>query len=266
MPQGTAGIMCSKNMTQDSIGFASLLKETTKDVHRIVETKAIMKALMKGTLPLKNYCHLLAGLYRIYNTLEACLDKHSNHPIVSQFYFKELYRSESILQDLKFFNYSQECTCKSVSSICDRIEYLSETAPEGLVAYSYVRYLGDLSGGVFLAKRVVKVYNLVSDSLGSKFYQFPGIEQGTYFKNLYRSRLDDIPLAFQSLILKETIHVFESHGPLFDELLMDCKSKCTLVNPKVVASLKSIGLNQAQAHLAMGLLTSLIAIGLAIKH
>lgn len=245
-----------------TLGFSASLKESTKDVHRIVETKAIMKSLMKGTLPLDKYCHLLAGLFKIYSTLESCLDQHSNHPIVSQFLFKELYRSESIGEDLKFFNYSQECNCKSVNSICDRIKLLSETEPIRLVAYSYVRYLGDLSGGVFLAKRVVKIYNLVSDSKGSEFYQFPGIQDGEYFKNLYRSRLDKIPIESQSEILDETITAFTSHGPLFDEMLLECKSKCTLVNQRVSSTLKSIGLVPAQIHVAMGILTSIIAVGL----
>jgi heme oxygenase len=249
-------------MTQETTAFSALLKESTKDDHRIVETKTIMKSLMKGTLPLDNYCHLLAGLFRIYTTLESCLDKHSNHPIVSQFYFKELYRSESLKQDLKFFNYTQKCNCSSVSSICNRIQILSETAPERLVAYAYVRYLGDLSGGVFLARKVVKVYNLVSDSEGSQFYQFPGIEDGNYFKNLYRSRLDDIPLEFQNSILEETIMAFKCHGPLFDDMLLDCVSQCTLLTPTITATVKSIGLTQMQAHLALGIITSVVAISL----
>lgn len=245
-------------------GFSTLLKDSTKDVHRIVETKAIMKQLMKGTLDLDKYCHLLAGLYKIYSTLESCLDKHSTHPIISQFYFKELYRSESLLKDLNYFHYSRECTCKSVTAIVDRIQSISDSDPERLISYSYVRYLGDLSGGVFLQKRIVKVYNLVSDSKGTEFYQFPGIEDGEYFKNLYRSRLNEIPSHAQDGILEETLIAFESHGPLFDEMLDGCKRSCSIVNEGVVESFRSIGINHSHLHLAMGLV--MVAVGFAIKN
>jgi heme oxygenase len=173
-----------------------------------------------------------------------------------------LYRAETLKQDLKYFNYTQKCYCSTVSSICNRIQILSETAPERLVAYSYVRYLGDLSGGVSLARKVVKVYNLVFDSEGSKFYQFPGIEDNEYFKKLYKTRLDDIPPEFHKSILEETEMAFKFHGPLFDDMLLDCASKCTLLNPSVAATVKSIGLSQTQAHLAIGIITSLVAISL----
>lgn len=247
-----------------TLGFSTLLKDSTKDVHRIVETKAIMKQLMKGTLELDKYCHLLAGLYKIYSTLESCLEKHAGHPLISLFYFKELFRSDALLKDLSFFNYSKECNCKSVIAIVDRIQLISETDPERLVAYSYVRYLGDLSGGVFLQKRIVKVYNLVHDSNGTEFYQFPGIEDGEYFKNLYRSRLNEIPTTAQDGILKETMIAFESHGPLFDEMLNGCNRSCTFVNESLVESFRSIGIRHSHLHLAMGLV--MVAVGFAIKN
>ena len=50
----------------DDNNLSVQLKTRTKDVHRIVETKAIMRNLMKCQLPLNQYLHLLRGLTQIY--------------------------------------------------------------------------------------------------------------------------------------------------------------------------------------------------------
>jgi len=44
--------------------------------------------------------------------------------------------------------------------------------PERLLAHSYVRYVGDLSGGQQLRRVIAKAYSL-EDGLGTSFYEFP---------------------------------------------------------------------------------------------
>lgn len=55
----------------------------------------------------------------------------------------------------------------------DHIKALSSsgTAAPGLLAHSYVRYLGDLSGGQFIAARIKRAYNLNGPD-GLRFYHF----------------------------------------------------------------------------------------------
>lgn len=48
---------------------------------------------------------------------------------------------------------------------------LSRTRPEGLLAHSYVRYLGDMSGGQFISARVKRAYALPKLE-GTEFYHF----------------------------------------------------------------------------------------------
>ncbi len=55
-----------KHLEETLDNFSSILKTRTKDVHRIVETKPIMKQIMKCQLPVDRYVHLLRGLARIY--------------------------------------------------------------------------------------------------------------------------------------------------------------------------------------------------------
>jgi hypothetical protein len=42
-----------------------------------------------------------------------------------------------------------------------------------LLAHSYVRYLGDLSGGQIISERVRRVYDLKKEGGGTAFYDFP---------------------------------------------------------------------------------------------
>ena len=63
-----------------------------------------------------------------------------------------------------------------MTNYISRIQHLSDDAsdPAPLLAHSYVRYLGDLSGGQVIRRRVIKSYNLAEDgdSRGTQFYEF----------------------------------------------------------------------------------------------
>lgn len=61
----------------------------------------------------------------------------------------------------------------ALTTYLDHIKDLAssgKTAP-GLLAHSYVRYLGDLSGGQFIAARIKRAYNLNGED-GLRFYHF----------------------------------------------------------------------------------------------
>ena len=52
-----------------------------------------------------------------------------------------------------------------------RLEHLADSDPIRLLAHAYVRYLGDLSGGQFIRRRIAKAYEL-EDGAGVSFYEF----------------------------------------------------------------------------------------------
>lgn len=52
-----------------------------------------------------------------------------------------------------------------------RLRKLAASEPVALLAHAYVRYLGDLSGGQFIRRRIAKAYDL-SDGAGTAFYEF----------------------------------------------------------------------------------------------
>ena len=67
----------------------------------------------------------------------------------------------------------------------NRIESLSDTEPSRLISHAYVRYLGDLSGGQVIKRRVAKSYGIDLEEgdegghPGVRFYEFANLE-GTH--------------------------------------------------------------------------------------
>jgi heme oxygenase len=59
-----------------------------------------------------------------------------------------------------------------LSAYTAHLHALSATQPALLLAHAYVRYLGDLSGGQVLRRRVAKAYALDADGAGVEFYAF----------------------------------------------------------------------------------------------
>jgi heme oxygenase len=63
-----------------------------------------------------------------------------------------------------------------LSAYTAHLHALSATQPALLLAHAYVRYLGDLSGGQVLRRRVAKAYALDADGAGVEFWFREGID------------------------------------------------------------------------------------------
>jgi heme oxygenase len=207
------------------------IKQNTADIHRIVETKPLMRLLMKCQLSLETYLLFLQQLHLIYNALEQQLTKSKDNSIIELVYFpKQLHRTASLKDDLHFFG-QEPCTngLPTTEKIVRRIQFLSEYKPELLIAWSYIRYLGDLSGGQFLSKKVIQSYQLGEH--GYSFYNFdsiPANEMGV-FKTMYRERMDQIPEKYHAGIAQETKYAFDLHAELFDEIMMPVKQSSSIL-------------------------------------
>jgi heme oxygenase len=55
-----------------------------------------------------------------------------------------------------------------------RLTHLVEEEPRRLLAHSYIRYMGDLSGGQVIKRNIRKAYSLVGEQ-GTTFYEFGAI-------------------------------------------------------------------------------------------
>jgi heme oxygenase len=154
--------------------------------------------------------------------MEEEMDKLREHPIVSQIYYPELNRKQSLEQDLQFYygpNWRQEVKISTAGqAYVDRIHEIAATQPELLVAHSYTRYLGDLSGGQILKKIAQNAMNLQDG--GTAFYEFAGIDDEKAFKTNYRQAMNDLPIdqATAEQIVDEANAAFGMNMKLFNEL------------------------------------------------
>jgi heme oxygenase len=206
-----------------SVNLATQLREGTKKSHTMAENVGFVKCFLKGVVEKNSYRSLVKNLYFVYTAIEEEMAKHQNHPILSKIYFPELNRKESLEEDLSYYygpNWREEATPSAAGeAYVQRIREVSESEPELLVAHSYTRYLGDLSGGQVLRKIAKTAMNL-SDGEGTSFYEFEEIPDEKEFKNNYRQAMNDLPIdqATADRIVEEANAAFGMNMNMFNEL------------------------------------------------
>ncbi len=206
-----------------SSNLATKLREGTKKSHTMAENVGFIKCFLKGTVEKSSYRKLVSDLYFVYKAMEEEMERLKDHPIVSKIYFPELNREKSLEIDLSYYfggNWKETVKpSKPAQDYVDRIHEIGRTAPELLVAHSYTRYLGDLSGGQILKGIAERGMNL-SDGDGTAFYTFDSISDEKAFKATYRQAMDDLPVdeATVEKIVDEANDAFHQNMLMFQEL------------------------------------------------
>lgn len=206
-----------------SSNLATKLREGTKKAHTIAENVGFVKCFLKGVVEKNSYRKLVANLYFVYVAMEEEMEGHRQHPILSKIYFKQLNRQRSLEQDLCFYygsNWREQISNSPAGqAYVQRIREVSASAPELLIAHSYTRYLGDLSGGQILKGIAQRGMNL-SEGQGTAFYEFKDIPDEKQFKATYRQALDELPIddATVDRIVDEANAAFGLNMKLFQEL------------------------------------------------
>jgi heme oxygenase (biliverdin-producing, ferredoxin) len=206
-----------------SSNLASKLRVGTKKAHTMAENVGFVKCFLKGVVEKNSYRKLVANFYFIYSAMEEEMEKHSQHPIISKINFTQLNRKHSLEQDLSYYfgaNWRGEIKLSSAGeAYVQRIREISATEPELLIAHSYTRYLGDLSGGQILKNIAVTAMNL-SEGQGTAFYEFADITDEKAFKAKYRQTLDELPIddSTGDRIVDEANAAFGMNMKMFQEL------------------------------------------------
>ena len=206
-----------------SVNLATMLREGTKKSHTMAENVGFVKCFLKGVVEKKSYRKLVADLYLVYAAMEEEMEQLKEHPVLSQIYFPELNRRESLEEDLRYYfgaNWKNEVEpSESGKAYVARIKEIAQTQPELLVAHSYTRYLGDLSGGQILKNISQRAMNL-SEGEGTAFYEFNDISDEKAFKTNYRQAMDDLPVDMTTAeqIVDEANDAFGMNMKLFQEL------------------------------------------------
>ena len=206
-----------------SSNLAIKLREGTKKSHTMAENVGFVKCFLKGVVEKNSYRKLVSSFYFIYSEIEEQMHMHRDHPILGRIYFPLLNRRNSLEQDLSFY-YGDDWQHVVIASpetqvYVQRVRHVSNTEPELLIAHSYTRYMGDLSGGQILKEIAQRALDL-SDGQGTSFYEFKDIADEKQFKALYRQRLNEILLdeAMINRIVDEANTAFKMNMKVFQEL------------------------------------------------
>jgi heme oxygenase (biliverdin-producing, ferredoxin) len=206
-----------------SSNLAVKLREGTKKSHTMAENVGFIKCFLKGTVEKNSYRKLVANLYFVYSAIEEEMERCKDHPVVSKIYFSELNRKQSLESDLAYYygsNWREQIKPSvAAQAYVKRIHEIGQTAPELLVAHSYTRYLGDLSGGQILKGIAVRGMNL-NEGEGTAFYTFDQIPDEKAFKTKYRQAMNDLAVdeATQNKIVDEANDAFGLNMKMFMEL------------------------------------------------
>ncbi|KAK3821084.1 MAG: heme oxygenase-domain-containing protein [Benniella sp.] len=201
------------------------LKEDTKHLHTQGLRSKFMRQFFKGEISPTTYGRFLISLYHIYSNLERALDHYKDHQQLSLLYFpKELSRTALLERDLEFYNGPDwremlTPTSPAQQAYINAIQRCATSpTPELLAAHAYIRYLGDLSGGQILAKRLQK-FNDIPEGQGVSFYQFDAIEDTDAFKDVFRKRLNMMEISdeLQQQIVDEVKETYHKTFAIFSE-------------------------------------------------
>jgi heme oxygenase len=206
-----------------SSNLATKLREGTKKAHTMAENVGFIKCFLKGVVEKTSYRKLVSNLYFVYSAMEEEMERLQAHPIISKIYFQQLNRKKSLEQDLVYYygpNWRELVTPSAATKdYVQRIREVSASQPELLIAHSYTRYIGDLSGGQILKKIAQRGMNL-AEGQGTAFYEFKEIPDEKAFKANYRQALDELPIdeATADRIVDEANATFGMNMKLFQEL------------------------------------------------
>lgn len=199
------------------------LRTSGRDDHRRAEQSPYLAALVAGALDRDGYAAMVAQHYFIYDVLEQAAAAMRDDPVVGPFVTDRLTRLPALERDLRFLLgpgwRSAIEPGPATARYTARIREVCFTWNGGFLAHHYTRYLGDLSGGRYIAQAVRRAYTLAGRD-GTEFYVFDGIPDPDGFKATYRALLDatDWPDGERDRILAELRIAYQLNIDVLDDL------------------------------------------------
>lgn len=205
--------------------FATAIRDATATAHRSAERSAYLAALVGGSLPLRDYGRLVAQHRAIYEALEAGNDAMRADPVASAFVDDDVARLPALERDLvavlgdDWTEAPEAALVPATQQYCDRLREVAATWPGGWVGHQYVRYLGDLSGGLFIRRAIERNYG-IDETSGTAFYDFPKVPDPGAWKDAYRARLDEAAWDTEerARITDEILAAYDWNTRLLEEL------------------------------------------------
>lgn len=188
-----AGTAAAETAPESEKPFSVVVRESSWSDHSDSEGASFMEEIMRGRGTMQDYIDLVAQHYFMYEALEEAAARFAADPRFAPFHSDALLRMPALEADLvHLVGDDWRDRVEAVPATAAYAARIREVAGEGwiagVVAHHYTRYLGDLSGGQMIARRVAKQHGLERD--GIAFYDFSELGSLTEFKNGYRAALD----------------------------------------------------------------------------
>lgn len=202
--------------------FSVALRERSSGAHSSSEGQGFMTGLLEGEGTREDYTALVAQHYFIYEALEAAAARMATDPVASVFITEKLTRLPALEADLAHLIGDdwrmRIAPLPTTARYVARIEEVGSTWPGGFVAHHYTRYLGDLSGGLFIGRVMQRRFGFDTNGVG--FYLFGEIADPKVFKQVYRAQLDAAPWDDdeKERVIAEVLRAYRFNTDLFAEL------------------------------------------------
>ncbi len=204
------------------VPFSTALRERSSAAHSGSEHAGFMADLMRGEGTREDYVALVAQHWFIYEALESAAERMKADPVAATFISDRLTRLPALESDLEFLigaDWRERISpLPTTRRYVARIREVGAVWPGGFVAHHYTRYLGDLSGGLFIGRLMARRFGFDTNGIG--FYLFGDIADPKAFKDVYREQLDAAPwdAAEQERIIDEVLVAYRFNTDLFTDL------------------------------------------------
>jgi heme oxygenase len=204
------------------VPFSTLLRQRSSGAHSASEGEGFMSGLLKGEGTRDDYVSLVVQHYFIYRALEAAAERMADDPIAAPFISERLTRLPALEADLEFLigpDWADSIRpLPTTERYVARIDEVGSTWPGGFIAHHYTRYLGDLSGGIFIGRVMQRRFGFETNGAG--FYIFDDIADPRAFKDVYREQLDAAPWDDdeRERVVDEVLRAYQFNTELFQDL------------------------------------------------
>ncbi|MBP6685157.1 MAG: biliverdin-producing heme oxygenase [Leucobacter sp.] len=183
----------AEDQTDGPKPFSRVVRESSWSDHSSSEGANFMEDIMRGVASKQDYIDLVAQHFFMYEALEEAAAQLAANPAYAGLHPEALVRLGTLEVDLEHLlgaNWRDEISPVPASAAyAARIrEVAAEGWLPGIIAHHYTRYLGDLSGGQIIARRVARQHGF--DGAGVAFYDFASLGDLKAFKENYRDGLD----------------------------------------------------------------------------
>ena len=202
----------------DSPTVSARLRAATAVAHEQAENAAFIDDLMSGRLDSDAYRRLAEQLLFVYRALEDVGDGLAGDAVADAVLDEKLRRTPRLTADLKALGGDPD-TVTPLPAVARYVAAIEDTRNDAAryLAHHYTRYLGDLSGGQIVERRLREHYGLGDDALN--FYAFD-IDKLKRYKDAYRDRIDALVLDDDAMdrLVTEAVGAFGYNQALFSDL------------------------------------------------